>query len=260
MLIVAVVAVVGLYTFLEYRVNSIVYVGGNWEVRAHGREYVMRRLYNSGVDIDAFRERVEPLLINAEFTEEEFNEWALYSGEPELYLAFHYSVYPDSYSNFSMSADSTILNLFGEGDAFFVLSARINQESAIGQENFDFILSDLYLEVTTDGPQIYLLSDEFQSTGGTGERFPGAPTIKSEDGRSLAAELGDTHDYSFHVAGTGTVTLKYTYSVATSNIFSRTMLEKQLLIVNVNISMLPDGDYVLEYSYEPFATLEEFLG
>jgi hypothetical protein len=255
MLIIAVIAVVGLYTFLEYRVNDIVYVGGTWEIRAHGKEYIIRRLYNSGVDIDAFREKMEPLLINTEFTEEEFIEWAKLSGEPELYLAFYYSVYPDSYGNFSASADNTILNLFSEGDGFFVLSARIFQETAIGQENFNFKPADLFLEVTTDGPQIYLLGDEFQSTG---EKFPGNP-VKSDDGRSFAVELNDVFNYSFHVAGTGTITLRYTYNITTDNLFSRTMLEKQLLIVNVYIELLPDGEYELEFTYEPFSTLEEYL-
>ncbi|MDR2559299.1 MAG: hypothetical protein LBC86_07145 [Oscillospiraceae bacterium] len=259
LLIVVVIAIVGLYTFLEYRVNDIVYVGEIWELRSHDREYAVRRLYNSNVDVDAFRERVEPLLINAEFTEEEFIEWAQLSGEPALYLAFYYSVYPDSYSNFSASADNSLLSVYGEGDDFYVLSARINQESAIGQTDFNFKITDLYLEVTTDGPQIYLLGEEFHITKGDTEMFPGMP-VKSEDGRSMAVELGDILDFSFHVAGTGTVTLKYTYNISTSNIFSRTMLERQLLIVNVFITSTGDGDYRLEYTREPFSSLEEFLG
>jgi hypothetical protein len=254
LLIVAVIAIVGLYTFLEYRVSDIVYVGETWEVRSHGHEFVIRRLYNSDVDTDAFRERVEPLLINAEFTEEEFIEWAQLSGNPELYLAFYYTVYPDSYSSFNASADNTLLNLFSEEDAFHILSARVNQESAIEQENFNFKITDLFLEVETWGPQIYLLGEEFHIP----DRFPGAP-IKSEDGRTMAVELGDVLDYSFHVAGTGTVILKYTYNIATSNIFSRTMLERQFLIVNVEIIAGEDG-YWLDYTYEPFASLDEYLG
>jgi hypothetical protein len=259
LLIIAVIAIVGLYTFLEYRVNDIVYVGETWEVRSHGHEFVIRRLYNSNVDTDAFRERVEPLLINAEFTEEEFIEWAQLSGNPELYLAFYYTVYPDSYSNFHASADNSLLNVYGEGDNFYVLSARINQESAIGQKNFDFKITDLYLEVTTDSPQIYLLGEEFHIAKREDGMFPGTP-VKSEDGRSMAVELGEVFDYSFHVAGTGTVTLKYTYNVATSNIFSRNMLERQLLIVNIYITSMGGGEYRLEYTSEPFASLEEFLG
>jgi hypothetical protein len=254
LLIIIVIGIVGLYTFLEYRVNDIVYVGEIWERRSHDREYVIRRLYNSVVDVDAFRERVEPLLISAEFTEEEFIEWAQLSGNPELYLAFYYSVYPDSYGNFSTSADSSLLSVYGEGDDFYILSARIVQESALEQTTFNFQITDLYLEVTTVGPQIYLLGEEFQIP----DRFPGAP-VKSEDGRSMSVELGDVHDYSFNVAGTGTVILRYTYNIATSNIFSRTMLERQLLIVNVEIIAEDDG-YRLEYSHEPFSSLEEFLG
>ncbi|MCL2697762.1 MAG: hypothetical protein FWE74_06750 [Oscillospiraceae bacterium] len=259
LLIVAVIAIVGLYTFLEYRVSDIAYVGAVWELRSHDREYVLRRLYNSNVDVDAFRGRVEPLLINAEFTEEEFAGWALNSGEPELYLAFYYSVYPDSYGNFSASADNSLLSVYGDGDDFYVLSVSINQESAIGQTSFNFKIKDLYLEVTTDGPQIYLLGEEFHIAKNEPGMFPGTP-VKSEDGRSMAVGLGDILDYSFHVAGTGTVTLKYTYNIATNNIFSRTMLEKQLLIVNVYIESTGDGDYRLEYTSEPFSSLEEFLG
>jgi hypothetical protein len=228
-------------------------------VRSHGHEFVIRRLYNSNVDIDAFRERVEPLLINAEFTEEEFAEWAQLSGNPELYLAFYYNVYPDTYSNFSASADNSLLNVYGEGDNFYVLSARVNQEAAIGQQNFDFKITDLFLEVSTDGPHIYLLGEEFHVAKNEPGMFPGTP-VKSEDGRSMAVELGEIFDYSFHIAGTGTVTLKYTYSVATSNIFSRNMLEKQLLIVNVYITSTGDGEYLLEYTSEPFASLDEYLG
>jgi hypothetical protein len=256
LLIVVVIAIVAVYTFLEFRVNEIVFVSHNWDdTLAHGKEFVYRRLYNSNVDIEAFRENFEQLLIEPDlFTDEEFDIWALYSGNPELYLAFYYSVYP--YYGTGFTGGSSVTS--DENADMYIFSGRIVQESALGQTNFNFHVTDLYLEVTTTpGLQILLLDDLLQRTDRADGKFPGTPVL-SEDGRSLAVELGDILDYSFHLSGTGTVTIKYTYNIATNNIFARRMLEEQFLRINVMITSDEDGGYSLRYNHDPYLTLEQY--
>jgi hypothetical protein len=237
-MIVVVIAVVALYAFLEFRVNEIVFVADRTETWAFGREMAVRRLYNSNVDIDAFFATVEESLISADFTENEIFTAALASGNPEFFPAFYFNTY-----NPDISIDE------------FEFFARITQEFAPNQSNFNFVMTDLYLEIITDGPMI---SNVELRPENPAEKIPGTPVI-SDDGRQLAINLVNVWGYSFTITGTGRVTFQYTYDIATSNLFSSRALEEQLLIVHVNVLRGQNGDLVIEYINEPFSSLEEYL-
>jgi hypothetical protein len=259
LLIVVVIGIVGFYAFLEFRTNRIVFNAHNMETRLYGKEFIYRRLYNSNVDAKAFQDRIDPRLIEAEFTEEEFFTWAIFSGDPELYLVFYHSVHPDFSSGYSVIQDAfgayVVVKDEGTGSGgLYILSAQIAQEAALEQTSFNFKITDLYLEVISEGPQIVLLDDVFQRTDRATERFPGAPVL-SEDGRLMAVNLGDVLNYSFHLAGEGRVTLKYTYNIVSSNIFARKVLEEQLLIIDIII--LGSDEFL--FSVEPFTSMEEYI-
>jgi len=237
-LIVVVIAIVAVYTFLEFRVSEIVFVADRTETWAHGREMAVRRLYNSNVDIDAFFEKTESMLISAEFDEDEIFAAALASGYPEFYPAFYFSTYnPDS------SVD------------VFDFFASIKQEFAPNQTSFHFRVADLYLEVMTDGPSISGLELRPEDPA---SKIPGTPVVSS-DGRSLAVDLTNVSGYSFTITGTGRLTFQYTYNVAANNLISNMALEEQLLIVHANISRGASGEFIVQYINEPYSSLEEFL-
>jgi hypothetical protein len=233
-LIVMVVAVVALYAFLEFRVSEIVFVTDRTETWAFGREMAVRRLYNSNVDIDAFFAEVEQALINAEFTEDEIFAAALASGDPEFYPAFYFSTY---------NPDSSV--------AVFDFSAQITQEFAPNQTNFNFAITDLYLEVISNGPTISGVELRAENPA---ERIPGTPII-SNDGRQLAVSLDNVSGYSFEISGTGTLVFSYKYNIESSTLFSSKALEEQLLVVNVVI----EPDFGILYAPEPFSSLEDLL-
>jgi hypothetical protein len=238
LLILAVIAIVGIYTFLEFRVSEIVFVDDSMRTWAHGKEMVVRRLYNSGVDVDDFFEKTENMLISAEFDDEDIFAAALASGNPEFFPAFYFSMYnPDLSEN------------------TFDFFASIRQEFAPKQTNFNFKIADLYLEVMTDGPMISSVELRPEDPS---SKIPGTPVV-STDGRSLAIDLVNVSGYSFTITGTGRLTFQYTYNVATSNLISSVTMEDQLLIVHANISRGPNGEFEVEYILEPYSSLEDFL-
>jgi len=240
LLIVAVIAVVGFYTFLELRVSEIVFVPPDRvETWAFGKEMALRRLYNSGVDVDAFFEKIGEMLISAEFTEDEIYAAALASGTPEFYTAFYFSTYnPD--------IDEDI----------FDFSAMVRQEFAPGQANFNFRMANLRLEIITDGPEI----SEFEMRAeNPSEDTPGTPVI-SESKRQLAVELTNVLGYSLRLTGTGNVRIQYTYSVVTSGLFTSDALEDQLLVVHANITRDANGEFQVEYINDPWSSLDDLFG
>ncbi|MCL1823771.1 MAG: hypothetical protein FWG44_06170 [Oscillospiraceae bacterium] len=237
-LIIAVVAVVGAYAMLELRVSEIVFVRDFPVTWADGREMVVRRLYNSGVDIDAYIADKEQRLINPDmFTDEAWEAAALASGNPEFYPAFYFSLFNPDF----------------EKDEF-TFSAMIKQEFAPEQTVFNFKTANLHVEIITDGPAI---SDIVFKPENPNEKMPVSPVI-SEDKRSMAVDLVNVSSYSLTFTGTGRVTFQYTYDIATSNLITNTALEGQLLIVHANISRGLNGAFEVEYICEPYSNLEDY--
>ena len=181
-LIVLVVAIMAFYAFLEFRVNEIFFVDDTARTWADGKEMVLRRLYNSGVDVDAYFEKVESMLITAEFTEDEIFAAALASGTPEFYPAFYFSLHnPDI------------------AEDVFAFSAMLRQERAPEQTEFNFEMANLYLEITTDGPMITNIDLRAENPA---HKIPGSPVL-SENGRALAIELDNVSSYSLLLTGMG---------------------------------------------------------
>ena len=236
-LIVAVITVMGIYTFLEFRVSEIVFVTDKTDSWAYGKEMAVRRLYNSNVDIDAFTAKVEQALISAEFTEDELYAAALTSGTPEFYPAFYFSTY----------------NPEPQKDVFD-FSAAISQEFAPNQTNFNFMLSNIHLEIISTGPTV---SDIKLTAENQSEKHIGTPVL-SDDKRSLALDYTNISGYSLTLTGVGSVTIQYTYDIVTNSLFSSGALTGQLLIVHANISRDADGEFQVEYIAEPYSSLEDY--
>ena len=70
-----VVVIVGFYAYLEFRIPEIHFVNDRVSTWADGKEMVLRRLYNSGVDIDKYFEEVVIEVIDILERHMKFCEW-----------------------------------------------------------------------------------------------------------------------------------------------------------------------------------------
>jgi hypothetical protein len=236
-LIVIVVIVVSFYTFLEFRTNEIIFesdVVSSWDYGAS-----VMRVYRAVVDVDTFISEAENSLITAAFTDEELYAAALASGIPEFCPTFRFDIYnPD-----------TAMDVFN-----FVASVKMGLHE--DQKTHNFMLSDLSLEVITDGAVItdVELKPEVEHEELTGRQ------ILSADGRTLAINLANISDYSLTLTGFGSVRFQYTYNIVTGGLFTRPVLEEQILIVHANISRGANGELLVEYINEPFSSIEDYMG
>ena len=238
MLIVIVVAVVALYAFLEFRTSEIYFESDVVETWDYGAR--VKRIYRSGVDEAAFFAQSEETLVTAEFTEEEMLAAALASGTPEFCPAFYLNIYkPDGVTD------------------IFRFVGSIKSEALPEQTSFNFAISDLHLEIMTDG--VTITGFELTESNGEPSRTVINPIV-SEDRRTLAVTLGTATDYTMVLTGLGRVTFQFNYTIVTNGLFRRPALEEQLLIIHANISRGDGGELLVEYISEPYSMIEEFTG
>ena len=89
-LILAVIAVVGVFAYLEFTAPEIAFVTDKSAATMRDRGIVIRRLYSSGVDVDTFTELVDSRQkSDIEFTEDDIFQAALAAGKPRFYPAFY---------------------------------------------------------------------------------------------------------------------------------------------------------------------------
>lgn len=238
-LILLVIGTVGFYTYNEFRVREIVYVG-DYESSSSRNRHAVKRLYSSDVDFDGYNEKLERL-ISLEFTEEEVLKAALESGEPEFYPAIHTNVFRETAE-----------------DEFFTLRSKVIQELAEGQERTNFRLSNLRLEVITNGVSIdEVRAESLDTMNNTDIETP----LINEEGTGMTVDLKNYGDTEIVFNGTtGMIVLQYVFDVESVSVFPKTVLTDCFIRINVTVSVNEeDGRLVAVYSIDEASTVEEYI-
>lgn len=238
-LILLVIGTVGFYTYNEFRVREIVYVG-DYESSSSRNRHAVKRLYSSDVDFDGYNEKLERL-ISLEFTEEEVLKAALESGEPEFYPAIHTNVFRETAE-----------------DEFFTLRSKVIQELAEGQERTNFRLSNLRLEVITNGVSIdEVRAESLDTMNNTEIETP----LMNEEGTGMTVDLKNYGDTEIVFNGTtGMIVLQYVFDVESVSVFPKTVLTDCFIRINVTVSVNEeDGRLVAVYSIDEASTVEEYI-
>ncbi len=237
-LILLVIGTVGFYTYNEFRVREIVYVG-DYESENGSNGHSVKRLYSSDVDFEEYNAKLEDL-ISLEFTEEEILKAALESGEPEFYPAFHTSVYKGNTK-----------------DDFFVLTTKVVQQLAEGQTRANFTLSNLRLEVITNNITIDEVTAESQdSLSVVRKEVP----LMNEEGTGMTVDLRNYGDTEIIFNGTsGAIVLQYVFDIESVSVFPTTVLSDCFIRINVSVSEDAEGHIVSVYSIDDASTVAEYI-
>lgn len=238
-LILLVIGTVAFYTYNEFRVREIVYVGDYETVSEDSNKFAVKRLYSSDVDFDSYNEKLENL-ISLEFTEEEVLKAALESGEPEFYPAFHTNVYTES-----------------EEEGVFTLRSKVIQELAEGQERTNFRVSNLRLEVITNGVAIdEVYAESMDTFNNTQHEVP----LINEEGTGMTVDLKNYGDTEIVFNGTGgMIVLQYVFDVESVSVFPTTVLTDCFIRINVTVGEDEEGYVDAVYSIDTASTVEEYI-
>ncbi|MDR0222245.1 MAG: hypothetical protein LBI38_01740 [Oscillospiraceae bacterium] len=236
-LIVLVAAVTGFFCWREFAVPDIAYVADFPDKTAAENHFALKRLYVAVVDEEAFADALSGLTMT-EFTEDEMMTAALAAGNPEFYPVFYYSVYK-------------------EGDEIR-LSAYINIELAEKQTQSRFTFGKADLEAVAQG----LTIDEVAVVPVAGRENEAVKSIVSEDKTQMAVvDFDKASSFEITLGGSsGTVTLRYVYSVAVDTFLDKIVLEDQLAMVHANISTDEKGNVSAEFINEPYSSLDDLDG
>lgn len=238
MLILLVVGIVGYFVYQEITVKEITYVSDVEHNVGDGR-YSVKRLYSSDIDVEAFNEKVEKLLL-VEFSEEDVLKAALEAGTPEFYPAFHILTYRP------YKEENTI---------YMDLSAV--QELAPGQKNADYCMDNLKLEIKTTG--VSITEAEAVGTDSLNHTINEA-ILKNDDGTGMMVELNDYGDAKLTFEGTtGSVVLQYTYDIKKNSLIPKTAVTGCMVMIRVNIITNAEGQTEITYKLEPISTVDEYI-
>ncbi|MDR0197129.1 MAG: hypothetical protein LBI36_02780 [Oscillospiraceae bacterium] len=236
-LIVLVVAVTGFFCWREFTVPDITYVADYPDDGLADNHFALKRLYAAVVDEEAFASEVEGLLTMTEFTEDEMMAAALASGTPEFYPVFYYSVYN--------VGDETRLNGY------------IKIELAKNQSETRFMLGSVNLEAVAQGFTI----DKVEVTPPEKTNKAGKSIISDDKTQMAIVDFNKSGGFEITLGGnSGTMTLRYVYSVAVDTFLNKTVLEDQLLIVHANIGVDDGGNVTVEFTNEPYSSLIDLEG
>ena len=237
-LILLVIGTVGFYTYNEFRVREIVYVG-DYEGDVSGNSHIVKRLYSSDVNFEEYNAKLEDL-ISLEFTEEEILKAALESGEPEFYPAFCTSVYKGSTK-----------------DDYFVLQTKVIQQLAEGQTRANFTLSNLRLEVITNNITIDEVNAESQDNLSVVRK---EVPLMNEEGTGMTVDLKNYGDTQITFNGTsGAVVLQYVFDIESVSVFPTTVLSDCFIRINVSVTEDAEGHIVSVYSIDDASTVAEYI-
>ena len=238
LLIMLVLGIVGYFVYNEIKVTELTYVSSFENDNEEGR-YSVKRLYSSNIDVDSFNEKVDKLVL-VEFTEEDILAAALEAGTPEFYPAFHFLTYRP------MNIENTV---------YMDLTAV--QELAPGQEDANFSMTNVKLEILTTGVSI----TDAEAVGVDSlNRTVNEAILKNEDGTAMAMGLNDYGSTKLTLKGvTGTVTLQYTFDVRKNSIIPTTVLENCLVMVRVNIITNNEDETEITYQLTPATTVDEYI-
>ena len=238
MLIFLVVGIVGYFVYNEITVKEISYVSDLEHDSEDGR-YSVKRLYSSDIDLEAFNEKVEKLLM-LEFSEEDVLAAALEAGTPEFYPAFHILTYRPTKK---------------EDMIYMDLSAV--QELAPGQKNTDYSMDNLKLEIMSTGMSI----TEAEAVGTDSlNRTINEAILRNDSGTGMMVELNDYGSVKLTFDGTtGSVVLQYTFDIKKNSLIPKTAVTGCLVMIRVNIITNDEGDTEVTYKLEQVTTIDEYL-
>ena len=238
MLMLLVLGIVGYFVYNEISVKEITYVSDLEHNVGDGR-YSVKRLYSSDIDIDAFNEKVEKLVM-VEFSEEDVLAAALEAGTPEFYPAFRIHTYRPS-----LKEDIMYMDIFAE------------QQVAPGQKNTDYSMDNLKLEVLTTGISI----TEAEAVGiDSLNRSVNEAILKNDDGTGMMVELNDYGTAKLTLDGiTGSVALQFSYDIKKNTLLPRTALTGCMVMIRINIITNAEGETEITYKLDPISTLDEYI-
>lgn len=231
-IIILVVAAIGGTIFLAMGMKDITYVADYTTEISDQTQYMLHRLYSSNID----QAKIEELISKTHstfFTDEDIEKAALLAGTPQFY--------PTLCLDMDMT-DKTDYNL--------VMNGLLVTALAPGQTVSNYSIRNLTVEIVTTGLTM-VEGSAFSATDANGETKIVYPVI-SIDGTNLAAFPSDCCSFNVYLSGySGRVMLQLTYDVAIQGPFtSHTVLEDQMLIVNVDITVNENGDYVYNFTNE----------
>lgn len=237
LLILLVLGIVGYFVYNELSIKEITYVSDVEHNEGDGR-YSIKRLYSSDIDLDAFNEKVDKLLM-LEFSEEDILAAALEAGEPQFYPAFHVLTYRPAKE---------------ENVIYMDLSAV--QEIAPNQKYTDYSMDNLKLEIMTTGISI----TEAEAVGTDSlNRTINESILKNENGTGMMVELNDYGSVKMTLDGiTGSVVLQYTFDIKKNTLIPRTAVEGCLVMIRVNIITNDDNETEVNYTLEKISTIDEY--
>lgn len=225
------------FCWREFVIPDINYVDDTVETDAEN-QLTVKRLYAKGVDEDAYAEALEAIqnMTEGEFEEDDIVVAARKSGVPEFYPGFNFSVYK--------TGDEIYINGF------------VSAELAEGQQEMKFMLADVSFEaVAKQG----LTIDEFDITplvGHENDTF-----IRVNSAAAAAADLSKAAGFDIKLKGTGgSVTLQYVYKIQSDTFMPQTVLEDQLLQIQIDITTDENGNVKATYTAEPYSSLDEMEG
>ena len=238
MLILLVVGIVGYFVYNEITVKEITYVSDVEHNEGDGK-YSIKRLYSSDIDIDAFNEKVDSLLM-LEFSEEDVLAAALDAGIPQFYPAFHIVTYRPSLK---------------KDEIYMDLSAV--QELAPRQKDADYCMDNLRLEVMSTGISI----TEAEAVGTDSlNRTVNEAILKNDSGTGMMVELNDYGSVKMTFEGTtGSVVLQYTFDIKKNSLIPIKAVEGCMVMIRVNIITNAEGETEVTYQLEPGSTIDEYL-
>ena len=238
LLILLVLGIVGYFVYNEITVKEMTYVSDLEHNEGDGK-YSIKRLYSSDIDLDAFNEKVDKLLM-LEFSEEDILAAALEAGTPQFYPAFHALTYRPSVK---------------EDKIYMDLSAV--QELAPGQKNADYSMDKLKLEILTTGISI----TEAEAVGADSLNREVSETIlKNDSGTGMMVELGDYGNVKLTFEGTtGSVILQYTFDIKKNSLIPKTALEGCMVMIQINIITNDEGETEVTYKLESASTIDEYI-
>jgi hypothetical protein len=232
-LAVVVAALVTLFCWREFMVTGINFVT-DYITSMSENHLKVQRLYAAEVDFDAFNQELENIMNTTEYTEEEILAAAIASGKPEFFPSFNLGLYR------------------AEGE--IRLDGFVDIELAEGQLEQRFRMASISLEVlVTQGD---LVIDRVDIVRAAGSPYESIVKVNSE--QQAAADI--SHAEAFRVAmngETGSLTLRFVYSIADGTFLQRTALTEQLFEVHAVISPGLGTNLEVEFITEPYSSLEE---
>lgn len=237
MLILLVLGIVGYFVYNELNVKEITYVSDLEHNIGDGR-YSVKRLYSSDIDLEAFNEKVEKLIM-VEFSEEDVLAAALDAGTPEFYPAFRIHTYRP------LKEDKIYMDIFAE------------QQLAPNQKNTDYSMDNLKLEAVTTGISI----TEAEAIGTDSfNRSMNEAILKNDDGTGMMVELSDYGNAKLTLDGiTGSVVLQFSYDIKKNTLIPRTAVTGCMVMIRINIITNDEGETEITYRLEPISTIDEYF-